>query len=227
MLVSHLRTARHLIVMLLGVTLIWILLLFTVRTSTRQTTYLLLVYGEVALPAILGSWTAKLLLGDPTLEVLLVMPYPAWRILLERFMVAVGSAVLAYSSLMATTVVLFAMGSLEMPLIQLLIGGAVAGTVFASIGLFATLQMRNTVSGGLMVAAVWGAGLLLREALLAHAVGQLVHPFLTLMAPASPIWPLNRLTLSAVAITCAVMAARLARQEERLLLAGNSHVEME
>lgn len=194
---------------------LWLIPLFLVQRSEAQVTQMLVVYGEVLLPPILGGLCASLVLNDPCRELLLTTPYPLWRNALVRFTTLIATALLTWVILIGLGHVL--QPGISIPTEQLIVGGAVTSILFASFGAYLALRLCSLVAGGSVVAAVWVAVLLFREALLIPWAGQFIHPFLTWLAPASPAWPLNRLVLSALAVLLLVAGLRLTLNEERLL----------
>ncbi len=197
----------------------WLVLLFPGRDSPENVRLLLLIYGQVLLPPLVGWIAAGLLLGDPCRELLLAAPRPVWCALLERYTLACASALASWAALLLTTILL-ASGTPAGSLAQLSLGGAATCLAFAGLGLWAGLRLRSALSGGLAVAALWAAGLIFRLALLAHPLGHLVHPFLLLTTADSPLWTANALVLGVVAATLTILALRLTRNEEALLPHG-------
>jgi len=195
---------------------VWMLMIFPGRDSPGNVRFMLLLYGEVLLPPLLGWIAAGLLLSDPCRELLLTAPRPVWRVVLERLVLLAASAFLSWGILLLVTWFL-ADRTMAGPVEQIFLGGAATSLAFASVGLWAALRSRNTLGGGLVVAALWAAGLIFRQALLGHPLGQIVHPFLTLEASESPIWSVNCLILCLTAIMLTVLALRLTRDEEPLL----------
>lgn len=212
---AYYRTSRRSWLILLGAAAFWALLLFTVRQSEREVTQLLLIYGEVVLPPVMVGICINMTLNDPSREIVLIVPYPFWCVTLSRVIMLVVFAVLTWGLVLTIGYIL--QQDITVAPLQMFIGGFVTSILFTCTGLWSAFQLRNLVGSSVLVAGLWTAPLLFREALLAHPLGQLIHPFLTLQAADSPLWVANRLTLTAIAVVLLVLALRLATQEELLL----------
>jgi hypothetical protein len=186
-----------------------------VRTSPSQTTQLLLVLGEVLLPVILGGMCVGMVLNDPCRELLLAVPYRFWYLVLERFLILVSGAMLLWGMIIGVGYIL--QQQLAITWLQFFCGGTAVLVAFAGLGVWAALYLHSAIGGGVLVVGVWSALLLFREELFAHPIGRLVHPFLTLQAPDSSIWILNRLILCSIGLIFLIWALRLTSNEELLL----------
>ncbi len=209
------RTVQRPLLIVLSISVLCLLPLFMVSRSDEQVIQLLLVYGEVLIPPMLGGICANLVLNDPYREVLLTLPHRFWRVVLGRFAIVIIVTMLLWG-------IMIALGCVLQPQVvpssaQIAVGGAVTFVAFACLGLWAALRLRSTVGGGVFVAALWTAPLLLREVLLTSLPGLLLHPFLTLQAPDSPFWLFNRLLLSGIALLLLLLALRLTTDAEALL----------
>lgn len=191
-------------------------MIFPGRDSPENVSFMLLMYGEVLLPPLLGWIAAGLLLSDPCRELLLTAPRPVRYAVLERLILVTASAFLSWGGLLFVAWFL-ADRTMAAPVEQIFFGGVATTLAFASLGLWAALQSRSTAGGRLIVAALWAAGLIFRRTLLGHPLGQIVHPFLTLEAFESAMWFFNRLVLCLVAFVLTILALLLTRDEEPLL----------
>jgi len=212
----HDQVSRRAIWLPPALAILWLLPIFTSARLPEDVRFILLVYGEVVLPLVLGGIASGLLLNDPCRELLLAAPHPIWRVVLRRFGVLLLSAFCSWAGLLFA-IPLLTQHTLADALLQIFFGGAVTGITFASIGLWAALQFRSMRGGGIFVGSLWAGALLFRKVLLSHPIGELIHPFLTLEVPESSTWLPNRLVLCAVAIVLIVLALRLTRNEELFL----------
>jgi ABC-type transport system involved in multi-copper enzyme maturation permease subunit len=212
---AHILLNRHNLLVVSCVAAVWLVLLFVVRRSSREVTKLLLVYGEVLLPALLGSMATGILLNDPCRELLLVAPYKLWKVVVGRLAVLIVGTALVWLLLVGIALVL--QPQLETPVVQVLLGGISTFSAFAGLGLFTSLLFRSAIGGGMCIGAVWASALLFRESLLANPIGLLLHPFLTLQAPESLVWTINRLALSGITLILLLLSLPRLHQDETLL----------
>lgn len=199
-----------------AVAIFWGVLTYPNHNSPDDVNFMLLVFGEILLPLLVGWMATGLLLDDPCRELLMVTPRPIWRLVVERLIILLLVATLSWSAL------LLAMwrivnGTLVVPLTQIFLGGQVSFLAFSSIGLWAALRFRSGMGGAIIVAALWATGLIFRQGLLTHPIGQLIHPFLTLQAHESPLWPMNCIVLCLVTILLIFLSIHLTFYEECLL----------
>lgn len=213
---NHLRQLHRPILGLVGSALLCALLLTTVRSSPRELGYLLLAYGEVLLPIIVGSLTAGIVMNDRSRELWLTMSYPFWRIVLGRAVVLLTTALLLWT-LLAGLGSALARSSLQLATLRIILGGMTGCIWFGALGCWASWRLSSSVGGGVICATLWAGPLLFREALLATPFGALIHPFLTLQAADHPLWLVNRALLLSLAVVLFSLTLRALRHEEWLL----------
>ncbi len=201
--------------------LVGMVMLFPGRGDADNVRFMLSIYGQALLPPLTGWIAAGLLMGDPCRELLLAAPRPAWRALCERAALLGASAFAALVALLAFTL-LVPDGVVAPYAGQLFVGGAAVSLAFGGLGLWAGVRTRSPLAGGLIVAALWAAGLAFREQLLSYPLGQALHPCLLLAEPESPPWLLNGLALGLAGAALAGLALYATRDEEPLLPGGTA-----
>ncbi len=197
-------------------TLLCVLLLLTVRDAPREVTHLVIIYGETLLPIALGSLTASVLMTDPCRELWLTMPYPIWRLSLRRLTVLLIVTLLLWVLLVGVSAIL-STAPLHIAPMRMAVGGSVTIIWFSALGFWGAIGLRSAGGGGALCATVWTGALLLRQALMATWLGQILHPFLTLQDSGNPHWVENRALLLTTAFILFALAMRRTRSEEPLL----------
>lgn len=184
--------------------------------------YMLAVYGEVLLPQLAGWIVTGILVGDPSRELLFVTCRPVWKTVIERLELIVLAAAFSFGSLFLLTWLMKEKEFYSVNGLNLFLGGMVSCLLFASIGMFSSVWLRNRIAGGIVLTALWALALLFRQTILASEMGHIIYPFLTLSVPDSPFWLVNRLTLTVVSLLLILGTVLLSRHEEPLLPHGES-----
>lgn len=192
------------------------------QDAPEDVRYMFASYGEVLLPQIAGWVVTGILVGDSSRELLFVTSRPVWKTVIERLELMILTAILSFGSLLLFTYILKSKESFPSDSLKLFLGGIVSCLLFASIGLFSSVWLRNRIAGGIMITALWASALLFQRTILASELGHIIYPFLTLNAPDSPFWIINRLTLIALSLLLILGTIRLTRHEEPFLPHGES-----
>ena len=184
--------------------------------------YMLASYGEVLLPQIAGWVVTGILVGDSSRELLFATSRPVWKTVIERLELVILTAILSFGSLLLFTSIIKDKESFPNDALKLFLGGVISCLLFASIGIFSSVRLRNRVAGGVIITALWASALLFKETILASDIGHIIYPFLTFYAPDSPFWIINRLTLVVFSLLLIWGTIRLTRHEEPFLPHGES-----
>lgn len=222
------RTRLHLLFVykpllaLLGIAAFWLLPISTTRDFPQQITFLLVVYGDMLAPAVVGGVACGLIMNDPCRELMLATPSRLWFTTLSRLAVLILGVWMIWGQLVLLSWLLVMPQALSIAVPQLILSGFVSQLAFASLGLWIALRLRSAVSGGVVIAAAWAGPLLAREAFLNNPVGLVLFPFITLFDPAGPLWLSNRLLLGVLGLGALVLAARLTLDEEPLVLSSRT-----
>jgi len=192
------------------------------QSDPADVRFMFAVYGEVLLPQMAGWVATGILAGDPSRELLFVTSRPVWKTVVERLELVILTATFSFGSLFLLTHIIKNSESFPNDGLKLFLGSVVSCLLFASIGIFSSVRLRNRAAGGVMITALWALTLLFQQDILASEIGHIIYPFLTLNAPDSPFWIINRLTLIVFSLLLILGTIRLTRQEESLLPHGES-----
>ncbi len=196
-----------------GSALVWLLMYVLVQPSADLSAVVLL-YGEVLIPPIVGCLAANVWLGDQCRELLMTYPTRSRRIVGWRLGWLLAYAWLAWTVLVVAAA-LRAQPSLAVGRVWL--GGAVAQCLGLSLGGWAALQSRSVVAACVVVLACWGVAIALRGVLASSPLTSVIHPLLTYQDALHPWWWLNRLSLSIVSAGLSLLTLLALRSEERFL----------
>jgi hypothetical protein len=215
MLYAHIRFhTRHFLV-IACLAAVWLVVLVAVGQSSVEVTPIVIIYGEVMLPAVLAVIAAGIVLGDASRELLLIAPYALWKIVVGRLAILLFGAALIWLGFLVLLMLL--QFRLQAPPPQVLVGGIATASMFACLGVCVSLWLRSALVGGMVAGAVWAAALLFRDPLMTAPLGVLLHPFLTLQAPQAETWAANRLTLVCLALLFLVLGLQRLHDTEVLL----------
>ena len=212
---THLKLYRSWGLLLLGSGLLWMVMYGNQQDGHER---VLLVFGDVLLPPILGCCGAALWLGDRCRELWMTMRQPLWRVLLQRLSMLYGFGVASWLLVLGLAQL---SGHSGVP-IQLAIGVLITLLFGVALGTWLGLLLRSTLSGAIGVLVVWGLVIIFREALLTTPITTLLHPLLTFQDSMHPWWNINRPTIGGAATLLILHSCMLITHTESLLPAHAS-----
>lgn len=174
-------------------------------------------YLGMILPLGAGILAAAAIVDDPAIELQFAAPRPAWHVLLERVGLVLGIAAvlaLAFQLLCAVAgVPLAGLGSLAARQLAWL----VPCLALCGLSTAATLAMRHSTGGALLVGLVWIIQVLIREGISATWWGRYVYLFMGARQPTHPALLANQVGLAALAVGLTLAGALMLRRQERYL----------
>lgn len=216
---QYLRTMRGEILWLPGLlTLLCAALILLNRAQPANARMVVMVYLEVLLPALTAWAASSLLVGDPTLELHLTAPRRPGRTLLERYALLLGTAAVWTLAMLVWTraweiTVAPPAGWLRWALVW-----AAPTTGLSALAGWAALASRSPTVGAMTATLPWSTQLVFREWFMATPARRTVFLFLSLAAPGSPQWPLNRALWLTLGIIFLALSLRLLQDEERYVV---------
>jgi hypothetical protein len=215
----YLRTMRGEILWLPGLlTLLCAALVLLNRAQPANARMVVMIYLEVLLPPLTAWAASSLLVSDPTLELHLTAPRQPRRTLLERYALLLGAAA-AWAPTMLIWVRAWVIpiappsGWLHWALVW-----AAPTTGLSSLAGWAALAGRSPTVGAMAATLPWSTQLVFREWFMATPTRRTVFLFLSLAAPGSPQWPLNRAFWLTLGVVFLALSLRLLRDEERYVV---------
>lgn len=174
-------------------------------------------YLAMIVPLTAGILAAGVVVDDPVLELHLAAPRPAWRLLVERLALVL---VIALAGAVSFQALAFVLG---VPLAGL--GGIarrqlawfVPSLALCTLSSAASLGMRHSMGGALLVGFVWLVQVIVREGLSATAWGRYLYLFMGARQPGHPALLANQLTLLGLAVALALAGGVMLRRGERYL----------
>ncbi|HEU4322307.1 MAG TPA: hypothetical protein VFS21_04075 [Roseiflexaceae bacterium] len=221
---ANIRMYRRNLWVLFATAAVWLVPMVLVRRSEQQLTQLLIVYGEVVLPAVLASMSLGLVLNDPYREVLVTAPLQIRHLIISRFVVLLCAGALTLAGVIGAGYAL--QQYLTVSIDQIFIGSIITIAAFSCLGSGLALGLAGVTGGGICIAALWTCALLFRETVLQAPGLLLFYPFMTLQAPNSPLWPINRGILIAISIIAVFVSVRSTENEERIITSEANHEEI-
>ncbi len=197
----HLKAmSRDLLWAPLGVALLFLTLALTSEGVRHPAT--LTIWSEMILPAVgavLAAYGAALA-GDPTDPLPRTFAFPAWRLVLERFLLLLGLVVLtdAVVSLLFFVALLPATGG-PWPGLALVLAGMPPLLLFAALALLLTQLLGGSTAGAAGSLAFWLGAVMFRRP--AYQMPWLLfHPFETYLYASSPYYLWNRVCVTAAGL---------------------------
>ncbi len=219
--VHHVHVYRSQLLLTLALGVVIAILLYPSRVTeppySVEYVHSALVFGEILLPALVGWLTASLVLRDSFLEVVLTTPFRQAKLTLERLIVLVIGAAIAWTIFL--TFIWFLAGRPGVYFAELILANVSATFLFGAIGLWCSLRLRTWIGAGLFVTLFWGSGLVLRQIWMSFP---LFYPFLTYYGGdllGQSVWWMNRFILVGVSALFIIDSCRLVNNEEPLLTA--------
>jgi len=215
----YLRTMRGETLWLPGIlTLLCATLALLNRAEPGNARMVVMVYLEVLLPALTAWAASSLLVGDPTLELHLTAPRRPERTLLERYALLLGAAAAWTLAMLVWT------RAWKIPIAPpagwlrwALIWAAPTAGLSALAG-WAALTSRSPTVGAMAATLLWSAQLVSRGWFMVTPARRTVFLFLSLFAPESPQWALNRALWLALGVVFLALSLRLLQDEERYVV---------
>ena len=169
------------------------------------------------LPLISGLLSAYALLDDPALELQFATPTPPWRALLGRLaptLVVLAITAVAYEGILAAFGFDWSVGG-NLARVQLI--WLIPSLTLMALGCAASLAMRQSTAGAMLVGLVWIVELLLRSWFASKPAALPWLIFLGMMDPQHPDLLLNQLCLGGLSLALLLGSWALWRQQERYL----------
>lgn len=178
---------------------------------------MVVAYLAMIVPLTAGILAAGAVVDDPVIELHLAAPRPAWHLLIERTVFvlaialagAVGFQVLAF----VLGVPLSGLGGMVRRQLVWLVPSLALCTLSAA----ASLGLRHSMGGALLVGFVWLVQVIIREGISATTWGRYVYLFMGARQPGHPTLLANQLTLVGLAAALALAGAIMLRRGERYL----------
>jgi hypothetical protein len=183
----------------------------------RMGTSFVSAYLGFTLPLLSGILGAYAVLDDPSLELSLSTPRPAWLTIAERL-----GVILAFQAFLALAYQLAAAGlGLDLnylggPLMRQL-AWIIPALTMAALGATASFLFANCVSGALVTGIVWILQVILRGWFIYDDTRRYFLLFAGVMAPGYPFLIVNQIVLTGISIGLLMLGVWLFRKQERYL----------
>jgi hypothetical protein len=174
-------------------------------------------YLAMVLPMTAGVLAAGAVVDDPVLELHLVAPRPAWRLLVERLALVLAIATVGAVSFQVLASVLGVSLAGLGGILPRQLAWLVPSLALCCLSSAASLGVRHSMGGALLVGFVWLVQVMIREGISATAWGRYLYLFMGARQPGHPALVANQLTLVGLASALAVAGGLMLRRGERYL----------
>jgi hypothetical protein len=194
--------------------------LFVIMTGMlhdRLGTNIVSAYLGFTMPLLSGILGAYAILDDPSLELTLSTPRPAWITIGERLGVILAfQAGLALAFQLAAAALGLDMNYLGGPVVRQL-AWAIPALAMAALGAAASFLFANCTSGALMAGFAWILQVILRGWFINDETRRCFLLFAGVMAPGYPFVVVNQIVLTGISIGLLMLGVWLFRKQERYL----------